>query len=183
MHGTRQSDLVKRCAEIHGVSTRSVRNWREANDPRWLDFLARAAVGKAHPTAEQSDDPPEVIGEGIEFEIIRLRSECVALSRRIKNTTDIAAELSLSRMLGEKRETLLRLEKNNPDLQVASGDLVKKTLVVQYAANLLALIRTLPARIASLVPDTVAPEVRTRVGQEVEQFCQLAADLKLDEAA
>ena len=41
-----EAELVKECARAHGVSARSVRAWREADDGRWREFIRqRAAAG------------------------------------------------------------------------------------------------------------------------------------------
>jgi len=186
-YGKSQSELVKKCAADFAVTTRTVRNWRDARDSRWLDFLASAALGAttAPPApGTPASAIPEIHGTGIEFEIIRLKSECLDLSRRLATARgDLETEFSLSRMLDAKRETLRRLEKDNPDIQAVAGDVVKKTVLIQYAAQVVTLIRTLPARIASLVPDTLAADTRHLVAAEVDAICALAADIRPDEAA
>lgn len=38
-----EAEAVRECANSHKVSTRAVRDWRRANDPRWQRFLANRA--------------------------------------------------------------------------------------------------------------------------------------------
>ena len=42
-HSSRDSGLIKACASAHGVSERSVRQWRAKDDPRWNTFLVSRA--------------------------------------------------------------------------------------------------------------------------------------------
>jgi len=187
-HGRAFAELIKACAEAHGVSDRSVRNWREARDQRWLDFLAARAVAGPDEKIEPIEHPPvpdNMFGTGIRFEIIRLQAECLDLARRVRAAAklqDIDLEVSISRMLDSKRETLRKLEIDNPDIEAATGDSVKKSVLVQYAAKVLALIRTLPSRIGSIMPDSISAEIRARAAAEIDQLCTLAAEIPLEDA-
>ena len=103
-----QAKLVKACALQHRVSVQAVRAWRRSADPRWAGFLAERAVdltndgqGALHDTAQERegalhDAGPD--GAGLEFEVIRLRHECVALARRMEQAVrlgklDVEAQL------------------------------------------------------------------------------------------
>jgi hypothetical protein len=191
-NGRQQAALITACAEAHSVSTRAVRAWRAVNDPRWLAFLADRAIEAPPPTStqpEQPDDTPP--GHGLPFEIIRAERQCLDLARRIRGeratrscpachrSGDLAAESTLTRMLNDTRATLHRLTKDTPGIQAEAGDLIPKTLVLQYAAAIQTLIRALPARLASIFPDGTSADIRTRADAEITALLAHIANVRI----
>lgn len=193
-NGRQHAELIAACANAHSVSTRSVRAWRAANDPRWLTFLSGRALESPAPAASTPDTEPDDTepGHGLAFEIIRANRECASLARRVRaehrrtacpacgKTGDLAAESTLTRMLNDTRATLHRITKDAPGIQAEAGDLIPKVRVIQYAGALQTLIRTLPARLASIFPDGTAPAIRAAAEAEIDQLCTHLAEVRLD---
>jgi hypothetical protein len=190
-NGRQQAALITACAEAHSVSTRAVRSWRAANDPRWLEFVSDRAIESPRSTQpEPPDDTPP--GHGLPFEIIRAERQCLDLARRIRSerttracptcrrASDIAAESTLTKMLNDTRSTLHRLTKDTPGIQAEAGDLIPKTRVLQYAAAVQTLIRALPARLASIFPDTTTADIRTAADAEIADLCHHIANVRID---
>lgn len=186
-----ESSLLKSCAEAFGVSVRSVRNWREAKDRRWEEFLAERARSTTTiiiPGSRRLADDvhePEQLGTGLEFELVRLRNECLDLARRSRSARasgDLAAEMAINRMLDAKRETLRRMSKDEPDISIASGQNIPKQEVLSYMAeyvsNVVALIQSLPDRISALLPNT-APSVVEAIQQDIDDIRRAARDMKI----
>lgn len=181
-HGHQNAGLIKACAAAHRVSDRAVRNWRDANDQRWLDFLSDTAINKAPPSAADAEPEDDQPGEGLDFEIMRLKKECVDLARRTRaagRNGSIDLEAMLHRMLDQKRETLRKLAKDDPDIARAAGDVVPKIVLAHYAADISTVLNTLPARIATLMPADSQPEVRQRVQSEIDTVLQLASQVEV----
>jgi hypothetical protein len=178
---------VAECAEKHGVSTQAVRQWRKANDPRWLEFVA----AQPKPAGSKRFAKP-ASGVGLRVEVLRVEKECEELAAReyaersdkmcdaCGRSGSVATERLIASMLNEKRITLHKLAKDTTGIEAEAGDVVAKTVLVQYAARVVSLVRTLPARLSSLVPDSVAGTVRMRVQAEIDQLCALAAEIPLE---
>ena len=189
-----EAALVKECAGMHSVSDRAVRNWRDAKDPRWLEFLAERAASKSvRPGGKNFVGKPseeEVLpGEGLEFEIIRLKKECVDLARRArgaKETDDLTSEALLNRMLDSKRETLRKMEKDTPDIQRESGEVLPKRIVeqslIQYAAGVSSVLENLADRILTLLTG-LDPMVEVKVRDEIMEARRAASEVTLLPAA
>lgn len=181
-----ESSLMKSCAEAHGVSVRSVRNWREAKDRRWEEFLAERARSSTIPPVRLADDmqEPEQLGTGLEFELVRLRNECLDLARRARSARasgDLAAEMAINRMLDAKRETLRRMSKDEPEISVASGQNIPKHEVLnylaEYSSTVKALLQSLPDRILALLPNT-PPGIMECIQTDIDDIRRAARDMK-----
>jgi hypothetical protein len=185
-----ESSLMKSCAEAHGVSVRSVRNWREAKDRRWEEFLAERArstttitiTGAGHLADDVHEQ--EQLGTGLEFELVRLRNECLDLARRARSARasgDLAAEMAINRMLDAKRETLRRMSKDEPEISVASGQNIPKHEVLnylaEYSSTVKALLQSLPDRILALLPNT-PPGIMECIQTDIDDIRRAARDMK-----
>lgn len=187
--------MVKACSEAYKVSERSVRNWRSANDPRWLEFKVtyrRRNGGPAEETpgaAEPSQDLElldDGLGEGIEAEIARGKRECKRLAlmaHSMERRGDLDAAAGVHRILDAKRDNLRKLAGDNPDILAKAGDLVPRVLVLQYAATIRSMLDALPARLISIMPDDVRERVRDLISTEVSAIFRAAESVELDQAA
>lgn len=180
-HGREQADLVKACAAAHGVTTRAVRKWRDAADPRWNGFLAERAAAGMLPVGAAAPSAPVVSREWTEEELamenqIRKMKEATADLREraelAKSVGDLDAEMALRRMWLQHAEALRRLEKDAPAISAASGDVVSRKQAVQtlfqYSASIAAALQNLPDRILSLLP-TVADDIADKIRAEADE--------------
>jgi hypothetical protein len=184
--------LIAECAAKHGVTTQAVRGWRMNGDPRWTELVSAqetAAAGNGEKSPFFAKPEP---GIGLRMEIIRLARECQELSLREYAERDarvcprcnragrIDFERTIGSMLNEKRVALHRLAKDTTGIEAEAGDVVSKTVLVQYATRVVALVRTLPARLASIMPDSVSPFVRSQTQAEIDNLCQLASEIPVE---
>ena len=193
-HGREQSDLIKACAAKHGVTTRAVRKWRDAADPRWNGFLAARAVagmvpmGAATPAQASSAPPREWTDEELDLDnqVRKLKEATADLRERAelaKITGDLDAEMALRRMWLQHAEALRRLEKDKPAIQRESGDVVPKKqavqAILQYSASVVAALSNLPERIISLLPQ-VGDDLIGKIRAESEEVLRVAKDINPD---
>lgn len=179
---TRRNDEAERLKWVAAwarVTERAARNWRHANDPRWVTGCVEyhKAHGGKSPGHADPDDEAEItddgLGDGLESEIERCRRECRVLAHRagqlekLKNHTEA---LTVHRILDAKRETLLRLERDAVGIAVANGEVVAKVCLTNYIADVVAALSPFAHRIATIVPPEIAAEIRERVQVEVAQL-------------
>ena len=193
-HGREQADLVKACAAKHGVTTRAVRKWRDAADPRWNVFLADRAVagmvpmGAAAPAQAAAGPVREWTDEelALDNQVRKMKEATADLRERAelaKLTGDLDAEMALRRMWLQHAEALRRLEKDKPSIQRESGDVVPKKqavqAILQYSAAVVAALSNLPERIISLLPQ-VGDDLIGKIRAESEEVLRVAKDINPD---
>lgn len=181
-----QSMLLRNCGEAYGVTVRTVRNWRDASDRRWVEFLAERARSStcSSTTPAGVTDEPQELGTGLEFELIRLRNECLDLARRARASRaagDLSAEMAINRMLDTKRETLRRMEMATPEITVASGEAIPRaevqSFLTEYTNGVVALLASLPDRIVALIPN-IDPAVLAAIQNDIDDIRRAARDIK-----
>lgn len=156
-----------------------------------MEYLAMRAqeAGESPPptepagVAELLDDQP---GEGLEFELIRLKRECLGLGRRVRQAVasgHLEEEAVLHRILDQKRETLRKLAKDEPGVAQAAGDVVPIATISRYLTAIRTLWEALPRRIATMLPDDLRSEVREQIDAEIEAVLSTCRELKLDDSA
>ena len=200
-HGRGEAQIIKACAISHQVTEQAVRKWRAKKDKRWLAFMADKAVDGLNYSSPQggndtgtrgaddhSSEPeiPETPGEGLMFEIIRARKECLDYARRIRDAQvkkDLETEITLSRILAQNRETLRRLEKDTPGINRDSGESVDKIKVEAEFTSLLSSLRqqleNVPLRIVSALPANLIPEVLPKIEAEINSLFNRLAEVEI----
>jgi hypothetical protein len=188
--GREQAELVKGCAAKHGCTPRAVRKWRDANDDRWIKFLAeRAASGQIPvgvaalaPTEPRAWRDEELLTE---TQIRRLREAVADLFERAelaKRAGDLNAEMAYRQNAIKHVEALRRLEKDAPSIAKEAGDVVPRRAVEQaligYAADVKARLQILPDRILTLFP-ALAEEIVRTLQNEVAEVMRSCAALSL----
>ena len=189
--GREQAELVKACAAKHGITARGVRKWRDANDDRWVRFLAERAAAGSLPVGAASTSVPVVERQwsdeelALDFQIRKLKEATADLRERAelaKQAGDLDAELSLRRMNLQHTEALRRLEKDAPGIQRESGDVVPRRQAEQaligYASAIKASLQLLGPRLFSLFPE-LAAEVKDAFTREIQEVMRAASALKL----
>jgi len=189
--GREQAELVKACAAKHGITPRGVRKWRDANDDRWVRFLAERAAAGSLPVGAASTSVPVVERQwsdeelALDFQIRKLKEATADLRERAelaKQAGDLDAELSLRRMNLQHTEALRRLEKDAPGIQRESGDVVPRRQAEQaligYASAIKASLQLLGPRLFSLFPE-LAAEVKDAFTREIQEVMRAASALKL----
>ena len=191
-----ESACLRGCAEAHGVSERCVRNWRRDNDERWTtwkeDWVTRRGL-RERPAAERhgpesldaEDAPPAAVvddglGEGIASEILRARAECRRLSQRaawLERQGRFEDAALVHRVLDSKRDGLRKLEADNPGILRESGELVHRSVLLHYCAQLRTRLMWLPQRLLAWVPEGVRDEVRPKLDEEVAVVLRAAQEL------
>lgn len=199
--------MLRACAESHGVSERSVRNWRNSDppDPRWLmwkrewgkknGFPALAPESRETAGPAWLDDPDEAppehliddgFGEGIEAEILRAKAECKRLAIRcawLEKNRDFEGAALLHRVLDAKRDGLRKLAGDNPDILAKAGDLVPRTVLLQYCAAIRTLLSNLPQRLMAWVPDNLRDEIRPQLESEIGVILRAAEEVDIPSPA
>lgn len=181
-NGRLHAPLIKALTALHGVSERSARNWRNANDPRWVQFLADRAIELPAPTEPDTEAAPGATG--LQSEICRCRAECLDLSRRVRaaqQAGQLEVEITLHRLLDDKRATLRQLEIATPDVDARAGTAIPIHALLEYCGMIKAQIESLPNRISSLLPDDVAPAVRTQITEECTRILHACAEVPAPE--
>jgi hypothetical protein len=189
--GREQAELVKACAAAHGITPRGVRKWRDANDDRWVRFLAARAAAGSLPVGSAATVEPEEARQwtdtelALDFQIRKLKEATADLRERAelaRKANDLDAEMALRRMTLQHTEALRRLEKDAPGILRESGDVIPRRqaeqALVGYASSIKASLQMLPNRIFSLFPE-LAAEVKDAVIREVQEIQRAAASLKL----
>ncbi len=128
-------------------------------------------------TVEQVVEHP---GEGLEFELIRMKKECVGISRRLRlaeASGHLEEEAVLHRILDQKRETLRKLAKDEPGVAAAAGDVVSSATIVSYCAQIKSIVNSLAGRVATVLPRDLQPDLRANVQREVDSILELCAAL------
>lgn len=189
-------EAVKFCAAKRGISDRSVRNWRTAGDPRWFADLAEfekkmgyeVQEGRA-PTAGDVPDagklgPPsdDGLGEGLAAEVMRTRKECRELALLWKQLKDLGRHIAaeqVGRQLDSRRDILRKLEADAARIGTELGDVVPKTLVTNYVADVAARAGTLARRLLTLLPLELAAEMKKALEREVDSFRDQCAQIEM----
>ncbi|MFZ4483350.1 MAG: hypothetical protein ACOYOL_05140 [Chthoniobacterales bacterium] len=154
-----EADLIRTCAALHGVSSRSVRSWRTHDDPRWRSFIReRAAVAAAQPglalgpfvaiTPEEEERAASARFGGLQSLADRAleRGDHLGAERILK-----AAEAS-HRLLTAVRAA--RLAYDCEAKQLAAAEVER---VVAVSRRIAASVKTLPEMVASAAnPDNPA---------------------------
>lgn len=182
-HTRLHAQLVKACAEHHGVSPRAVRTWRAENDPRWAAWCAQKALDFPVPARPEPDEAPEPVpGQlGLENEIRRLRQECHDLAvraRAAQRDGRLDQELTLHKALDAKRESLRHLERDTPAVSALAGDYVPKDSVLHYVADIRSRIEALPVRVGTLLPDDLATDIRAQIEAECNSILAACAEVE-----
>lgn len=193
-HGREQAELIKACAAKHGMTTRGVRKWREAGDPRWDRFLAERALAGTVPVGAVNL-PPEPERNwtdeelAMDSQIRNLKIATADLRERAelaKRTGDLDSEMTLRRMWLQHTESLRRLEKDAPSIQKESGDVLPRRQVEQaligYVSGVKSRLALVPDRIFSLFPD-LAEDVVGVIRSEVDEVMRSASQLSLTDGA
>ncbi len=192
-HGREQADLVKACAAKHGVTTRAVRKWRDAADPRWNGFLADRAVAGMVPMGSAA--PAPVAGQvrewtdeelALDNQIRKMKEATADLRERAelaKSVGDLDAEMALRRMWLQHAEALRRLEKDAPGISAASGEVVQRKqavqAILQYSAAVVAAVSHLPDRILSLLPQ-LGDDLAAKIRAETDEVLRAAQEINPD---
>jgi len=196
-----EARCLNECADAHGVSARSVRTWREKNDPRWLQW--KLEWSKKHGFAQNIDEttprsagpawlddesapvekmPDDGFGEGIEAEILRTKAECRRLAIRaawLEKAADFDAAALLHRILDAKRDGLRKLSQDNPDILAKLGDLMPRTVIFAYVAKVKMMLEAVPRRLMALVPDDLRDTLRPAIEAEMNAVLNAAKDIDL----
>lgn len=187
---------LKFCAVKRGISERAVRNWRTASDPRWLSDLAEwerkmgyeAREGVPPNATDPKPDTPlpppddDGLGEGLAAEVLRTRRECRDLALLWSQYKMAARHLQaeqIGRQLDSRRDILRKLEADAARIGVELGDVVPKTLVTNYAADVAARAGTLTRRLLTILPLDLAVEIKTGIERELTSFCDQCAKIEL----
>jgi hypothetical protein len=188
-------EALRFCAAKRGISERSVRTWRSASDPRWLADLAEwerkmgyeVRTGRSPREADPAEVPigepvDDGFGEGLAAEVMRTRRECKELAllwAQFKGGGRHTAAEQIGRQLDSRRDILRKLEADAARIGVELGDVVPKTLVTNYAADVASRAATLVRRLLTLLPADSAEEVKAGITREVESFQDSCTKIEL----
>lgn len=187
-HGRQSSFLVRQFAEQTKRSLRAAQWQRKHATPEWQAFV----TARAEKTAGDPVEVPFVIDNrispdvprGIGAEIMRMESECAALSVRLEQAiakNDLAGELQLHRTLDFKRETLRKLRCDAPGIDRELGHVIPVEYVTRYAARISQLLQSLPHRVSTLIPSDLAHDIKLRLGAEVDMVLKEASEVPIDD--
>jgi hypothetical protein len=96
------------------------------------------------------------------------------------NMPDIETVATLSRILDQKRDTWRKLAKDVPPIENEDGSSIPLESVTKYCVEIRGLIETLPARIASIMPQEIALETKGKVLGEVNKVLTLISAVNLN---
>ena len=179
--------LLRVCAKEHEVRLRTVSAWGKDDDPRWLDWKKARQGGRPRKEVEAPEPLPQVdddgLGEGIEAEIFRARAECKRLAhkaRQLEDANDFGDVAIVHRILDQKRDGLRKLSADNPDILERAGDLVHKSLMLEYARRVKMMLEALPRRLMAVVPDDMRDTIKPALDKEVAAICAAAQEIDLN---
>jgi len=130
---------------------------------------------------------PEIDGSGLEYEIARMKYECLSLGRLLARAiviSDLDTIQSVSRTLDSKRDALRAMTRDTPKIHRAEKNAIGRENVeaafLRYVTEVSAKVSQLAPRILSILPAELAAATGDQIRREIDAVRESAAVIRLD---